>query len=117
MITIALLLGCSRHYSSRDLVGKYELPVDGGVDSIELQADGTYLHGYKSKSGQTDQQEGTWTLEELQAGSTVVLNDFHPLLAEHVRGQGTYLLLVKSFFGNPYLITNIDLNEGYKKSS
>jgi len=45
-----------------------------------------------------------------------VLDNFRPLLSENVRGRGFYyLLVVKKWFGGLYLITNIDLNEGYKK--
>ena len=92
------------------------LSVDGGIDTIELNASGTYTHTYQAKSGAVDHQEDKWTLEELQAGSTVVLNNFHPLLAASARDRGAYyLLLVKRSFGILYLITNIDLDEGYKK--
>lgn len=84
---------------------------------IELDRHGTYIHVYKATSGQVDQQEGKWTLESLQAGPTVVLSDFRPLLGENVRGRGTYLLLVRKSFGTYYLITDIDLNAGYKKQS
>jgi hypothetical protein len=112
----ALLAGCSSHYSAGELAGKYVLSVDGGTDTIELEANGKYLHSYVAKSGDVGRQEDTWGLEELQAGSTVVLNNFHPLSGESPRERGSYnLLLVKRSFGTLYLITNIDLNEGYKK--
>jgi hypothetical protein len=114
---ITLLAGCSSHYSVGELAGKYVLSVDGGIDSIELNANGTYTHAYKAKSGQMDHQEGSWTSEDLQAGPTVVLNDFRPLLSEKSQGRGFYFLLVKRSFGGLYLITNIDLGEGYKKRS
>jgi hypothetical protein len=115
---MALPAGCSSHYSAGDLAGKYVLSVDGGTDTIELSADRTYSHTYTAKSGYVGHQEGTWTLEELQAGQTVVLNNFHLLFKEDVGGRGAYnLLLVKRSFGDLYLITNIDLDEGYKKQS
>jgi len=79
---IALLAGCSSHYSAGELAGKYVLSVDGGIDSIELNANGTYSHVYTAKSGDVGHQEDTWSLEELQAGETVVLNNFRPLLEE-----------------------------------
>jgi hypothetical protein len=112
---IAMLTGCTSHYSAGDLAGRYVLSVDGGVDTIQLGTNGTYTHVYKAKSGQTDHQEGSWSLEDLQAGPTVALADFRPLLTESVRGRGFYLLLVKNSFGRVYLITNIDLGEGYKR--
>jgi hypothetical protein len=114
-LVIAMLAGCSSHYTIGDLAGKYVLSVDGGVDTIQLSANGTYTHTYKAKSGQTANQQGSWSLEDLQAGPTVSLDNFRPLLAENVRGRGFYLLLVKKSFGRVYLITNIDLGEGYKK--
>lgn len=117
VLLICLLAGCSSHYSAGEIAGKYVLSVGGGVDTIDLDANGTYTHAYKTKSGAIDHQDGTWTLEDLQAGPTVALDNFRPLLAEDTRGRGTYLLLVKRSFGNLYLITNIDLDEGYKKQS
>jgi hypothetical protein len=116
VLMAALVAGCSSHYSAGELAGKYVLSVDGATDTIELEANGKYLHSYAAKSGDVGRQEDTWTLEEMQAGSTVVLNNFHPLLRESARERGSYyLLLAKRSFGTLYLITNIDLNEGYKK--
>ncbi len=120
VLAIALLTGCSGGYSSADLAGKYVLSVDGGVDTIELSANGTCVHSYETKNAEMDHQGGTWTLEEPQAGSTVVLNDFPPLLAESFRGGGgpsIYLLLVERSFASIYLITDIDLDVGYKQRS
>jgi hypothetical protein len=117
MLLPALLSGCSSHYSIEDLAGKYVLSVDGGIDTVELDKNGTYIHTYKGKDTQIDQQEGKWTLENLQAGPTVVLNDFLPLRENNTQRPLFYLLLVKKSFGTYYLITNIDLNEGYKKQS
>jgi hypothetical protein len=114
---IALLAGCSSRYSAGDLAGRYVLSVDGGTDTIELEASGKYRHSYAAKSGAVDNQEGTWTLEDVQADPTVVLNNFQPLLGENVRGRGIYLLLIRRSFGTLYLITNIDLNEGYKRAN
>ena len=108
---------CSNTYSKAEVAGTYSLPMDDGVDTIELNADGKYTHVFRTKAGRTDRQDGVWSLEQLQAGSTVELDNFRPLLQEHTRGNGFYLLLVKRSFGNLYLITNIDLNEGYKKTS
>lgn len=115
VLVVALLSGCSDHYSAKEIAGRYVISVDGGVDTIELNPNGTYTHSYKSKGGLVDHQGGAWDLEALQAGATVALNNFHPLLGEDVRGEGTYLLLVKSSFGRITLVTNIDLGEGYKR--
>jgi hypothetical protein len=119
VLAIGLLAGCSSHYSPAELAGKYVLPIDGGVDTIELAASRTCVHSYRAKSGEMDHQDGEWTLEDLQAGPTVVLDNFRPLLAENLRlrrGPSFYHLLVeKSVFGNLYLIVDIDLDGGYKK--
>jgi hypothetical protein len=114
---IALLTGCSGHFSAEELAGNYALSVEGGTDTIELNSNGTYTHSYKTKSGLVDHQVEAWTLEDLQAGPTVVLNNFRPLLEENIQGKGTYLLLVKRSFGHLHLITNIDLGTGYERQS
>lgn len=115
VLVVALLSGCSNHYSAEEIAGRYVIFVNGGVDAIELSPSGTYTHSYKTESGRVDHQEGAWGLETLQAGPTVVLNGFRPLLGEDVRGEGTYLLRVKKSFGRISLITNIDLDQGYKR--
>jgi hypothetical protein len=84
---IAMLTGCASHYSAGDLAGRYVLSVDGGIDPIQLGANGTYTHIYKAKGGQIGHQEGSWSLEDLQAGPTVALANFRPLLTENVRGR------------------------------
>jgi hypothetical protein len=113
---VTLLAGCSSHYSAADVAGKYVLAVDGGTDTIELDGNGKYRHSYAAKSGYVGRQEDTWSLEELQAGTTVVLNNFRNLSGSDVRERGSYhMLLVKKSYGDLYLITNIDLNEGYRR--
>ena len=87
VFVVALLTGCSSHFSVGELAGKYVLSVDRGTDTIELSASGTYSHTYTAKSGNVSHQEDTWTLEELQAGLTVVLNNFHLLFKEDVGGR------------------------------
>ena len=117
LFVISLLAGCSSHYTSADLAGRYVLAVDGGTDTIELEANGKYLHSYAVKKAEKSGIKKTrGILEDLQAGPTVVLNNFHSLAGEDARERGSYrLLLVKRVYGELYLITNIDLNEGYKK--
>lgn len=117
ILSIILLIGCSTQISTAELSGKYLLSINGGIDTIILRADNTYTHSYVTKTGEMDNQNGTWTLEDLQAGPTVVLNNFHSLLNEGTVGEGFYNLLVKKSFGDIYLITNIDLNDGYKKQT
>ena len=48
---------------------------------------------------------------------SVELDKFQPLLDEstHIVGEGMNLLQVRSSFGNIYLVTNVDLNEGYER--
>ena len=112
---VFLLTGCAGHYSAEEIAGRYVLQVDGGIDAIELDKTGTYTHSYRTKSGLVDRQVDAWSLETLQAGPTVVLENFRPLLGENIQGRGTYLLLVKRSFRHVTLITNIDLDEGYER--
>lgn len=115
IFALALVSCRSGHYSKAELTGRYVISVDRGIDTIELNRNGTYTHRFKTKDGFTDHQEGIWDLEALQGGATVVLRNFRPLLGENVRGEGTYLLRVRSSFGSISLITNIDLGEGYRR--
>ena len=109
--------GCSKNYTMEELAGRYAIGLDAATDFIELKSNGTYVHSYRTNEGFEDSQNGTWDLETLDAGRTVVLNHFRPILGEKFGGEGFYLLEVRSFFGNVRLITNIDLNEGYVKQS
>jgi len=113
---LAFLSGCSNQYTTNELVGRYILSDERGTDTIELRANGQYSHSYPSKRGNGGKEKGTWHIEELQAGATAVLNDFHDLKANNSVERGAYnFLLIESWFGTMYLITNIDLNEGYKR--
>lgn len=112
---ITLLASCSSHYSIGNLAGKYVRSVGGGMDTITLNANGTYTETYRSANLHVSHQDGTWTLDELEAGPTVALNNFRPPLAKNGQRRGIYLLLVQKSFGNLYLITNIDLGKGYKR--
>jgi len=51
-VTVLILPGCSSHYSTSDVAGKYALSINGGVDTIELDATGAYRHSYKAETGQ-----------------------------------------------------------------
>ena len=118
LLTVVLFLtACSGPRTVSELTGVYTMSIGDGLDSIELAVGGTYRHTYTIKNGRSAHQSGTWHLEILQAGQTIVLNDFRPLLGERTHGTGTYLLLIKTKFGKTYLITNIDLDSGYTKKS
>jgi len=112
------LAACSSHPVESDLFGKYIISTNAGVDAIELKPNGVYIHSYSIKDV-PQQQQGAWKLELLQAGPTIVLDNFQNLFEEKSRKQNsyTYLLLVQKNFWNIYLITNIDLNTGYQKQS
>jgi hypothetical protein len=131
---ILILGGCSRTFTNDQLIGKYEILQESGTDIIELNSNEIYKHIYKQKNGVMYQQSGKWNIEQLDSGSTVVLNNFHYYnkddLYENIvepnnenkpndnLSTGAYnLLLIKSYFGDIKLITNIDLNEGYEKVS
>jgi hypothetical protein len=115
IFAVAVLGSCSDSYSAAELSGKYVLSIGGGVSTIQLNLDRTYMHSFKDKDGQVEHQEGSWDLEALQAGSTVALRNFVPLFGEGTRGEGTYLLPVKRLFGRIFLITDIDLRDGYRR--
>jgi len=116
---IFFLTACSRPLLEKDLFGKYIISTSTGVDAIELKSNGVYIHSHSIKDDPTQQQQGSWKLEILQAGPTVVLDDFQNLSKEKSEKQDsyTYLLLVQKNFLDIYLITNIDLNTGYQKQS
>ena len=108
-------MGCSEHLSKEKLAGKYVLSVSDGTDAIELKIDGTYTHSFQDKKGAQDTHTGTWQLQTLDAGLTVILDGFRPLMGEQIQGEGFYLLPIKSSFGKITLITNLDTNEGYER--
>jgi hypothetical protein len=116
LLIATLLGGCSKSVSKDSLVGKYVLRLNNGTDIIELYSSGEYLHRYFANDGHTAEQHGVWGLETLEAGPTVVINNFKPLTGDKPQGNEIYLLLVRQSFGRFYLITNIDLNEGYERS-
>lgn len=116
-------MACSQNFTESDLIGKYIISTDDGVDTIELKSNGTYIHSYSIKGGPVQQQQGSWDIETFQAGPTVVLTNFQSIFPEdNIEKQNSkitsyYLFLVRKNFDDIYLITNIDLNIGYEKQS
>jgi len=119
LCVIFSLTACSPHLVENDLFGKYIISTNTGTDVIELKSNGVYIHSHSIKDDSTQQQQDSWKLEILQAGPTVVLDNFQNLFEEKSGTQNsyTYLLLVQKNFWSIYLITNIDLNTGYQKQS
>jgi hypothetical protein len=100
--------------SAASMVGIYKTRIDNGVDCIELQKNGLYEHLYIQGNGESSKQSGSWYLENLQAGQTLVLEGFEPLLGGKSNGSEIYLLLINARWGGVGLITNIDTGDGYK---
>lgn len=113
----ALMVGCSGYFSAQQLAGRYALSLSGGTDTVELNSNGTYKHSYRTRNGLVDDQVGTWSVEDLEAGRTVVLKNFRPLREENTQARDPYLLLVKRSYGHFHLISNTDLGTGYEKLS
>jgi hypothetical protein len=110
------LVGCSRHYTVAQLVGKYALNVGPGTDLLELHSDGTYVHSFQDQAGLKTPRNGKWEIDNIAAGPMVTLNDFQPFPGEQIRGQGFFLLNIKKHFSKIRLLTNEDLNEFYEKT-
>jgi hypothetical protein len=112
---ILLVVGCSRNYKVGELAGRYAIDIGTGTDQLELMPNGNYIHTYRTKAGVAAKQIGLWALENIDNRPHVVLNGFRPLLGESIKGSGIYLLPISRSFGKIYLITNVDLNEGYTR--
>jgi hypothetical protein len=82
-----LLMACSGSYTNAEIIGKYRISLGGGLDTIELKPGGVYIHSYRSKYGRVSRQSGTWDVESLQAGQTVMLNNFVSKDEDHSRAR------------------------------
>jgi hypothetical protein len=68
LFIFSLAVGCtSKEITRQDIIGKYVANYDKDkvtIDSIEVRADGTYIHYFKpAKDGNSFTNIGTWTFE------------------------------------------------------
>lgn len=75
--SLLFIAGCSRTVEAGDVVGSYIANHGKGTDTLEIKADGTYLHSYKSSLEGVDtafSHTGKWELE--QGNKRIVFNQF-----------------------------------------
>ncbi len=101
---MAVLSACSGKIDVPSLLVKYVLSGGEGLDTLELKADGTYIHGYTDYATALATRIGQWDLGDVDGAKTVTLHDFVPLRGEPASGQGVYALKVERSMGKVRLV-------------
>jgi hypothetical protein len=114
---LVMLVACSR-VSHASLVGLYELTDDKYQDSLELRADGTYVHRFATVASGAVMDTGTWVMEVVDSESHVTLNQFRfgmPPLSGRSKSKGFWTAEIdNSPFGIRFLV-NSDMGLYYKR--
>ena len=118
-----LVSGCSRTVEAGDAVGSYIANHGKGTDTLEIKADGTYSHSYKSSLEGVDtafSHTGKWELE--QGNKRIILKQFvegwprWPGAEVDLIPRNFNTVVKKSlFFGKVRILINADSNYYYEK--
>lgn len=80
--------GCAMENIDRtDLVGRYVANYENAIDTLELREDGTYVHHYKSLTGDKEfTNTNTWEFEYKDEKPRIIFSEFISGLPEQYSG-------------------------------
>ena len=113
------LAGCSRPATRNEVTGTYVMRTEDAEEKIVVNANGTYVHSYPSRTKAMVVDTGTWTWEPAGAEKTMTFNDFNwPRYGAY--GEGTRrgfwpTTPEHSFGGRVSIVVNRDLGLKYVK--
>ena len=120
---ILFISGCSREVRASDVAGSYTANHGKGIDTLEINADGTYSHSYKSTLEGDDtafSQDGKWELE--QGGGRIVFERYikgwswRPGAEVDLTPRSKNTVVKKSIIaGKVKILIDVDSNYWYEK--
>ena len=118
-----VISGCSREVETSELVGNYLANHGRGIDELEIKADGTYLHTYKSSlEGDETAFSYTESWALVQDSNRIVLNHYiqgwpwRPGTEVDMTPRNMNTFVKRSLFsGKVKILIDVDSNYYYKK--
>ncbi len=115
--------GCFGEIKRTDIVGNFNANYENAVDTLELKADGTYVHIYKSTlsdDGRTFTNINKWNFEYINGKPKIVFSEFISGIPSQYsgghQGPGTWVTEAKEpLFGGLRLPIFDDLDLYYEK--
>jgi len=114
-LLVLALSACSAKIDISTLAGKYTLSGGEGLDTLELNADGTYIHGYTDYATALTTRAGPWELGDVDGAKTVTLRDYIPVRNEKTSGEGFCVFRVERSMGRLRLVTDAEPDRYYAK--
>ncbi len=105
--------GCSKAVTRSRLVSTYEAEHENGIETLELRADGTYLHHFKATKGAESTYSDKWEFAADDPGPVVLLHNFSPQFPGNSWIKGAWGLGVKQDYGRIRLYVSYDPRHFY----
>jgi hypothetical protein len=123
VLSVLVVFACSYDPSRTELIGSYEAKYDYGVESLTLNADGTYQQIFRYNNGQILKNNGKWEWrssksvfdDRLLLEDALVVDNDHGEPEKNVRTYDWFLGAEKDLSGNIKLPFNYDLDFAYHK--
>lgn len=120
LFALAASIGCTKAIDRSMVVGKYNANHNKGSDSLELRADGVYLHHYTSADGKELANTNRWKFEYQDGKPIITFVQFAFSLPGYgTKYPGFWIVEVKkSIIGNTlHLCIDPDLGYSYIKQN
>jgi hypothetical protein len=113
------LFGCSKVTDRSQVIGTYEAHHRNGIETLELQPDGTYKHHFSAADGIETTYSNKWEFEPYYGEPQVALHNFSPYFPQnsHTEPVGITLLGIQHGWGAIRLYLNYDRDEYYSKKA
>ena len=110
------LCACSTEIDPSKLTGSYEAHTSAGVETVQLNSNGTYTQYFTTATGTKSTYSGTWKFEPFGGEPKIALRDFASHFTHSPRAD-VVLLSVQKDWGRVRLYRSYDLDQYYVKAS
>jgi hypothetical protein len=118
LLNLFAVFGCSNQIEVKSLVGKYVANHKKAADTLELNADGSYIYHYKSDSTEI-KNSNKWSFEYVDGKPTITFTGFiFGLPGYGSKEPGFWIVEVRKSLGGVLKLTiDPDLGYYYSKES
>jgi hypothetical protein len=118
------IFGCSGTIPRTDVLGRYRVNYDYGIEELTLREDGTYVQDFAEKDQQLRTiNTGRWDIQRGDFWEGQLLNLFEPVIvdvsgrrSDLARRSGKWMIRIrKTWSGQPRLLINDDLGEAFER--
>jgi hypothetical protein len=116
LIALSVALACSPPMTRSRLVGIYDAEHENGNETLELRADGTYLHRFRAKNGIESTSSDKWEFAPSRGRDSLVLHNFFPRFPGDPTVKKDWTLRTKEDYGLLRLYLSYEPRQFYLES-